>query len=90
MWYPWPTGLFYKKNFLKNRTFQAKVGTHLSDRYEQQEGVPQGSVLSCTLFALAINDITSVLPHDVQGILYVDNLAENNQQYNPMDTKPLL
>ena len=89
MWYSWPTGLFYNKNFLENLTFQVKVGTHLSERYKQQ-GVPQGSVLSCTLFALAINDITSVLPHDVQGILYVDNLAENNQQYNPMDTKPLL
>ena len=39
------------KAFLGNRKFQVKVGNMLSSLYCQEEGVPQGSVLSVTLFA---------------------------------------
>ena len=40
------------ENFLKNRSFQVKVGSHLSDPLTQEEGVPQGSVLSPLLSRL--------------------------------------
>ena len=40
-----------------------------------EEVIPQGSVLSCTLFALAINDIPSCLPIGVKNSLYVDDFA---------------
>ena len=46
----------------------------MSDIHMQKEGVPQGSVLSVTLFALAINGITSVIPPDVLSTLFVDDL----------------
>ena len=46
-----------------------------SHTYELDCGVPQGSVLSGTLFALAINDIASQLPQGVQNSLYVDDFA---------------
>lgn len=63
------------KNFLKDRKMKVKVGNHLSDPYTQYEGVPQGSVLSCTLFALAINDLIKSTPQYVENILYVDDFT---------------
>ena len=63
------------KAFLKIRQFQVRVGNVLSDIRMQEEGVPQGSVLSVTLFALAINGITSVIPPDVLSTLFVDDLS---------------
>ena len=38
------------QNFLKNRIFQVRVGSTLSEEFIQEEGVPQGSVLSVLLF----------------------------------------
>ena len=62
------------KNFLSNRTFRVKYGTSMSPMGEQVEGVPQGSVLSCALFLMAMNGIASVIPPDVQGSLFVDDV----------------
>ncbi len=42
-------------SFLQDRTF--RVGIALLRPFSQEEGVPQGNVLSVTLFGLAINDI---------------------------------
>ena len=61
--------------FLIRRYFQVKVGNTLSDRRCQEEGVPQGSVLSVTLFALAINGVATVIPRDVLSTLFVDDLS---------------
>ena len=63
------------KNFLSQRTFQTRIDTDYSNNFQLQEGVPQGSVLSGTLFILAINDITKQLPLGVQNSLYVDDFA---------------
>ena len=63
------------KAFLTNRFFRVKIGNAVSDRCRQEEGVPQGCVLSVTLFALAINGITSVLPPGVLYTLFVDDLS---------------
>ena len=62
------------KNFLTLRRFQVRIGSTLSDYYFQEEGVPQGSVLSVTLFSLKSNSILNQLPHTVHGNLYVDDL----------------
>ena len=63
------------QSFLANRTFKVKVGNSFSSLHSQEEGVPQGSVLSVTLFALSINDIASVIPKDVMSSLFVDDLS---------------
>ena len=63
------------KAFLRNRKFQVKVGNTLSSLYRQEEGVPQGSVLSVTLFALSINSVAIVIPKDVLFALFVDDLS---------------
>ncbi|OOZ31277.1 hypothetical protein BOW35_12890 [Solemya velum gill symbiont] len=39
-------------NFLQDRTFQVRIGSTLSDTFQQEMGVPQGSVLSVTLLMI--------------------------------------
>ena len=63
------------KNFLEERTFQTRIENVFSDTFCLDCGVPQGSVLSGTLFILAINDIVRQLPQGVQNNLYVDDFA---------------
>ena len=60
-------------NFLANRSFRVRIGTSLSDAYKQEMGVPQGSILSVTLFILKINSIIKCLPAGIRGSLYVDD-----------------
>ena len=45
------------------------------DSYTQEEGVPQGCVLSVTLFAIKINELANIIPHDPRYMssLYVDD-----------------
>ena len=65
----------FLQNFLNNRFLKVQVGTTLSNPFPQVEGVPQGSVLSCTLFALAINALPTCLPPSVECSLYVDDFV---------------
>ena len=60
-------------NFLSNRSFNVRVGSTLSDTYEQEQGVPQGSILSPTLFNIKINNIAKCIDDDVDCSLYVDD-----------------
>lgn len=69
-----PMALFIK-NFLQERTFQTRIGSTLSETNIQEQGVPQGSVLSCTLFLLAVNGILTTLPQHTKASLYVDDLV---------------
>ena len=63
------------KNFLNNRTFQIRMENTYSETYEQVNGIPQGSVLSCSLFKLAINTIADDLPNDVKDSLFMDDFC---------------
>ena len=65
----------YIQNFLSSRTFKVKVKSTLSETFDQSQGVPQGSVMSVTLFGIAINDIIAELPSEIQKSLFVDDLA---------------
>ena len=60
-------------NFLADRTFQVRLGTILSNAYNQEMGVPQGSILSVTLFNIKINSITNCLGPNIGCSLYVDD-----------------
>ena len=57
--------------FLENRNFRIRLVSTLSDPFEQEMGVPQGSVLSVTLFSLKINSLAKVLSKDAERNLYV-------------------
>ena len=61
------------KQFLNNRSFQTKVGSTLSEPRNQEEGVPQGSILSPILFEIKINSIAQTLKQDIDSSLYVDD-----------------
>ena len=50
----------YVRSFLTNRTFQVRVEDTLSDIHVQENGTPQGAVLSPTLFNIAINTINTI------------------------------
>ena len=62
-------------NFLANRVFNVRLGATLSDRVDQEMGVPQGCVLSVTLFGIKINEISKNLPSEVSAGLYVDDFV---------------
>ena len=59
-------------SFLSNRRFRVRISTVLSDPHDQELGVPQGSVLSVTLFSLKINSVANSIPRGVS--MYVDDL----------------
>jgi hypothetical protein len=54
----------YIQNFLTNRTFKVKINQYQSERKEQQTGIPQGSVLSVTLFIIKINKLSETIPKE--------------------------
>ena len=60
-------------NFLKDRKFQVKINGTLSSTHDQEMGVPQGSILSVTLFVLKINYLAELIDHDVLRSLFVDD-----------------
>ena len=47
----------------------------MSSPFKLEEGVPQGSVLSVTCFAVAINSVISEIFSPVRASLFVDDLA---------------
>ena len=62
--------------FLSDITFQINLGTILSDKiFHQEEGVPQGAILSTTLFNIKINDIVKQVDPGVECSLYVDDFV---------------
>lgn len=60
-------------NFLKDRFFQVRIGSTLSDQFSQDTGVPQGSILSVTLFNIKINSIVNCVGPGTESSLYVDD-----------------
>jgi hypothetical protein len=61
-------------NFLHNRSFRLRINDILSSEKDLQNGCPQGSVLSVTLFLSAINGINSAVSFPIQTSIYEDYL----------------
>ena len=62
-------------NFLKERTFKVRIDAKTSDTFHLTNSIPQGSVLSCTLFHLAIEDLVKNLPRVLRKSLYMDDFV---------------
>ncbi len=86
----WHCGLIYKLvkinlplylvkwiiTFLRNRKFRIKIGEFFTEYYDVLTGVPQGSVLSPTLFSVYINDIPmNNKKNRMNSLLFADDLA---------------
>ena len=85
----WKEGLLYKlakaginsrmyswiRSFLFKRTARVKTDHCLSKKVLLREGVPQGGVLSPTLFLVYMNDIIDVITRHVSNSLHADDLA---------------
>ena len=63
------------ENFLSHRSIKVRVNNKLSSSYLLQKGVPQGSVISPTLFSVIMNGIFDGLPDGVQTSIYADDGA---------------
>ncbi|GFU34180.1 putative RNA-directed DNA polymerase from transposon BS [Trichonephila clavipes] len=61
------------------RYFHVRIGHSSSHKFIQDQGVPQGSVLSVTLFNIHMSSILGHLPPSVRGRLYVDDLQVSCQ-----------
>ena len=62
-------------NFLTDRKFQVRLGSTLSDPFEQEMGVPQGSILSPLLFNIKINNIVKSVKEGIDKSLFVDDFS---------------
>ena len=60
------------KAFLSNRTIQTRYEGAISSKKTLEEGLPQGSALSCTLFLIFVNDLPDLI--SVNKALYADDL----------------
>ncbi|KAG5860673.1 hypothetical protein JTB14_028414 [Gonioctena quinquepunctata] len=63
------------ESFLFQRSFKVRVENTLSDEHVLDNGIPQGSTLSVTLFAFAINSLFKDLNPAVGQIMYVDDIT---------------
>lgn len=67
--------LTFIANFLKDRLIQVRYKHVLSDKYKIENGVPQGSVLSVTLFLIAINGIVDIIPRPMKVYIFADDIT---------------
>ena len=64
------------QNFLSDRHFQVKSGTDFSNSYLQENGVPQGSIISPMIFNLKISIIImKSVSNNANASLFVDDFA---------------
>ena len=66
---------YFISAFLNERQFRVRVGDTFSNPHEQEMGVPQGSILSVTLFSVKINNIVRSVCPGVECFLYVDDFC---------------
>ena len=66
---------YFISAFLNERQFRVRVGDTFSNPHKQEMGVPQGSILSVTLFSVKINNIVKSVCPGVECFLYVDDFC---------------
>lgn len=67
--------MYFIQNFLRERYFRVTIGSSVSSHRIIETGIPQGSVLSVTLFLVIINEVTKAIPTHTKILLYADDLT---------------
>ena len=71
--------------FIENRKFMVKIENQNSNVYSIETGVPQGAILSPTLFSLFINDILQLNEYpnqNIHSLLFAEDLLQFNMDKN--------
>ena len=63
------------KNYLSDRVFKLWLGSTLSELFEQEMGLPQGGILSGTLFIVKINKLAETIQALLDKSLFVDDMS---------------
>ena len=80
----------FTKNYPHTRTIQVRLANHLSSSRIIENGVPQESVLSASLFLRAINYVMTNSSNQVKGFLFPDELTIICRGRNPLIVQTLL
>ena len=67
--------IFFIDNFLKNRTFEVMLGNKRSNIKNMENGIQQGSVLSCSLFLIALDSIFKTAKSPIKIIVFADDIV---------------
>jgi ribonuclease HI len=70
------------KEFMTNRTLRVAIGAHISDLVTIENGVPQGAVLSVTLFLVALSNIDRDIERPTKTIGYADDWVLYSKAYD--------
>ena len=63
------------RELIKERWIKMRTNGYISQSRKTELGIPQGGVLSVTVFLVAINNILKELGNGVDGSLFADDLA---------------
>ena len=69
---------FIIENLLKESNFNVQISNKRSEKLNEEQWMPLGSVLSVTLFLIAITDVVKEIAQEINKTLYVDDLAIYN------------
>lgn len=67
--------LRFLKNFLYKRTFRIQIGNCLSRDFIQENGVPQGSVVSPDCFSTGLDPVLDEVEEPVRSMLLADDMV---------------
>jgi hypothetical protein len=76
------------KNFLANRSFAVVVEGSISNTFNSDLGVPQGAILSPTLFLIFINDLLSSTTNKIHSFAD-DSTLHHSSKFKTAPTIPL-
>ena len=78
-------------NFMTDRTFSILLNANIGHtKFTQEEGVPQGAILSTTLFNVKLNDIAKQISGGTKCSLYVDDFVIYIRSSTPEGTQRTL